>query len=679
MEFALPLRRRIPPGVFPFTLFLLNAYLCRELFTTEYTRHMGSIEAAYISISRLMMNHWGDLSWFPEWYCGIPQQNSYPPLLHFLVAGAASLGHISPALSHHVVSAVFYSFGPVALYLLAARLSESRWTAFVAGLVYSLAAPSLVLVSLLRHDIGGALLDQRLHVLVSWGEGPHITSVALLPLAVLALDRALDSKRPGDVLLSAVAMAAVVLTNWLGAFALAVAALCLLLTRVERVDMSLARLSAWAGGAAVLSYLLASPWIPPSTIRTIEANARLIGGDYRHTYVVLPLFCAASLIGLTAARWWMRRIGAPRGLQFFLLFSLMMAVVTLAAFWAGVNLLPQPERYHIEMDLGLCGLAACGGAWVLSRFPPLWNRRAAIAVPIVLTAALVPQVFRYRKFAHRLITPVDIRSTTEYKTAIWMDAHAHGGRVMVPGASSFWFNAFSDTPQFGGGFDQGRPYAIYPMASYFLYRGEGGDTGEVTRLWLQALGVQAVAVGGEKSGEYYKPFRNPGRFEELPVLWREGDDTIYSVPQRSASLAHVVAEGEWVRHTPWYAYDVGEIRHFVDAINNPRRGAADFRWTSRHSARITADLKPGERLEIQENWHAGWRASVDGQARPVERDGLDFLLIDPQCSGRCVVDLVYDGGVEMKLAKLSSAGALLGCFFWIVADWRLRRAARRRA
>jgi hypothetical protein len=38
-------------------LFALNAYLCHELFATEYTAHLGSIEAAYIGLSQYVLDH----------------------------------------------------------------------------------------------------------------------------------------------------------------------------------------------------------------------------------------------------------------------------------------------------------------------------------------------------------------------------------------------------------------------------------------------------------------------------------------------------------------------------------------------------------------------------------------------------------------------------------------------
>ena len=51
-------------------LLLLNIYICHELFSIEYLRHMGSIEGAFIGISRYAMSHWRDLTWFSPWYDG---------------------------------------------------------------------------------------------------------------------------------------------------------------------------------------------------------------------------------------------------------------------------------------------------------------------------------------------------------------------------------------------------------------------------------------------------------------------------------------------------------------------------------------------------------------------------------------------------------------------------------
>ena len=53
-------------------LFLVNVYICRELFRTEYLNQMGSIEAAFIGLARYVRDNFTDLAWFPLWYGGVP-------------------------------------------------------------------------------------------------------------------------------------------------------------------------------------------------------------------------------------------------------------------------------------------------------------------------------------------------------------------------------------------------------------------------------------------------------------------------------------------------------------------------------------------------------------------------------------------------------------------------------
>ena len=120
-------RNRWWSALIALALFALNLWIAGRLLRIEYTRHMHSIEGAYIAISRLLIDHWHELGWFPLWYLGIPWQNSYPPVLHVLVAGVAALFGLSTALSHHIVTGIAYYLGPVALYWLAVRLGSARF------------------------------------------------------------------------------------------------------------------------------------------------------------------------------------------------------------------------------------------------------------------------------------------------------------------------------------------------------------------------------------------------------------------------------------------------------------------------------------------------------------------------------------------------------------------------
>ena len=256
-------------------LFLLNAYVCRRLFGVEYLRDMGSIEAAYIGLSRYLLAHWRDFSWFPLWYAGIPAQNTYPPLLHWFVALVALLRGISTAHAYHWATALFYCFGPVALFALTLRLSGSLRAAFIAGALYSTLSPSAWLMPEIGRDTG-IFHPERLSALVHYGEGPHVASLTLLPLAILFLDLALKRRRAIYFALAALSFASVALTNWIGAFALALGVIAYLLAK-PIPSKRFAHDLALTVFVAIAAYCLAFPWIPPSTIAAVDANSKLVG------------------------------------------------------------------------------------------------------------------------------------------------------------------------------------------------------------------------------------------------------------------------------------------------------------------------------------------------------------------------------------------------------------------
>ncbi len=644
----------------------LNAFVCRELFWTEYTSHLHSIEAAYIAISRYVLENWRDLSWFPLWYAGIPFQNTYPPLLHWLVALAAGAAGISPALAHHAVTASLYCLGSVTVFGLALKLCDDRRTALTAGVLYSLFSPSAWLAPEIAADMGGAWNARRLHALVYYGEGPHVASLTLLPAAVLLMICALDKRSAGWYLAAGLGLAAVVLTNWLGAAALAAAALAWLLAAdADR------RTWLRAAGLGLYAYLLASRWIPPTTLAAVKMNAQRVGGDYRMGARQL-LYWLAALAVLLAVNHVLARARASRLVRFAALFTLVTGGVTLAAYWFGLVLLPQPHRYHLEMELGIALLAAAG-VGKLWRIP---RRAPAVAAAVALLLLSGAQLGTYRNFAKDLIKPVNIGTTVEYRMARWFQENVRDRRVMAPGTVSFWLNAFADTPQLGGGFDQGITNPLIPAVIFQLYSGmnAGPHEGEIAVLWLKAFGVHAVAVGGPRSREYYKPFRNPQKFAGLlPELWREGDDVIYAVPQRSVSLVRVVRLRDLVREPPPTAVDVDSLRPFVSALENPELPEARWRWKSRREAEITAELRREHALSIAISFHPGWKAQVNGAPCTIYPDGLGLMALEPGCEGSCRIVLTYTGAPELLLARLASWAALGGGLIWALVSRRRPR------
>ena len=631
----------------PLLLLLLNIWIAVRLFHLEYSANLGSNEGEFIAIARGVAKHWGDLRWWPEWSLGLPFQNTYLPLLEAVVGIFSRITGHSPALSFHQVSAAFFCLGPAFLYLMACVMTRMPWTSFLAAAAYSSFSPCALLPAF-RLDLGGLWNLRRLQILAFYGEGPHTACMALIPMAILFLYLALTHGKLRDKVLAGVFLGAAVLANAFGATILAAAVAALLASvRTERFWRNLL-LAAIIGA---LAYCWISPFVPPSVIAAIRMNAPTVDGDYRFTVQsavgVAMLACGFALALSLTQR-------APAHVRFFLLFAwLMTGTVTLGTL-ARIYVLPQPHRYQIAMDMSLCLLAVFGGAEIVRRISP----RALTTAAVVIALALTVQARHAIRYGRGQVRSTDVTKSAMYKLTRWMDANLRGARVMVGGSYSFYFNDFSDTPQLHGGQDPMLPDFMLRIATFTIYSGmnAGARDGEVAALWLKALGAHAVSVPGPHSEEVYKPFANPRKFEGLlPVLWREGDDTVYGVPARSDSLAHVMAAGDLVRDPPISGLDTAQLEKYVAALDAPAYPEARWRWTSRHSAVIDAALAPGQVISTQVTYTPGWRAP----AAQVSQDGLGLLVLKPTCQGPCEIALTYDGGWEWRVTCFLSAAAML--------------------
>jgi hypothetical protein len=363
----------------------------------------------------------------------------------------------------------------------------------------------------------------------------------------------------------------------------------------------------------------------------------------------------------------MHRLKIPFALQFSLLFALLMAAIPLGVAWFKIAIVPQPERYQLEMDLAICLAAVFCFEAFADKIP---GRFKAPLVGVLIILSLFP-ARRDRRFARRIVKPIDISKTIEYKTANWFDTHVPNGRVMAPGSSSFWLNAFTDTPQLDGGFSQGTLNRNHDSVTYQILSADGAGerAAEIDTVWLRAFGVQAIAVGGNASREIYKPFQRPDVFANtFQEAMRDGDDAIYWVPGRSASLAHVLERASLVRDRPIHGLDIAQTQVYVNSLNTP----ANFRWTTRHSAEIEATLRPEQVISVQITYHPGWRALANAKSCRLFGDGLGQIVIEPGCEGACKLELIYDGGLEMRAAKVVSGASWVGCIVWILFYRRKR-------
>lgn len=276
-------------------------------------------------------------------------------------------------------------------------------------------------------------------------------------------------------------------------------------------------------------------------------------------------------------------------------------------------------------------------------------RTIKVALLFLFIALAGEQVVTHRRFAKDVLFPADVTHTIEYRASRWAEENLGGVRVMMPGSIAMWTNAFTEVQQFSG---SSWSMAFNQVQQRGLTAIHADPQKAVT--WLKAYGVGAIAVSGPNSKEAWKPFANPDAFEKFfSVLWREDDVTIYRVPQRTPSLAHVIPESA--------VASGASIEQYTAALDDPALPLAQFEWQGRNRIHIGTSVASGQVISVQVSFHPGWHASVNGQARPIERDNLGLMRIKPQCNGRCDVDLEYDGGWELRLCRYLSFAAVAGC------------------
>ncbi len=647
----MPTARKLTLTVYAAAIFALNFFVCHELFFTEYTDRITSGDSNFISISRYMLDHWRDASWWPIWYNGIPGHDSYPPLLHALVALLAAIERISPALAHHQFACIVYALAPVGLLFLVERVSNSAGTALAAAMTFSLLSPSTLLLSFARIGSGGWLGPWRLCVLTVYGDAPHMFGFALIPFAILALDTALKRRRPINHLITALIMAAILLTNWLGSMALACSVIAWLLATSE----TLADRGRFITTAliALSAYLLACPWIPPSTLRIIASGGQVDEGDFHADMHQFPLRALLLVVILAAVKYALQKRKAPLAIQLPVFLLFLPGCVPIIFDWTRIALLPTPHRYVWETDFAICMLLAAVSAAVLRKVPRqvTW---------VVITAALLlgaRNLYAYRKYAIAVIHPIDMTTTVEYKTTDWLKRNHPDARVFAIGTVAYWMNTFSDIQQVSGGFDPGTPDQQDRTALKTISETTSPET---TLLWLRAFGADYAAVGGPHTAAPFRIFTDPARFDKIAQrVWSEGDDFIYQIPRRSRSLAQIVRRGDTV-----------DIARYVAALEDPSLPTASFHWQTAHSAIINAEIPSDDILSVQITYSPGWHVKVNGARRRIQKDSLGLMSIIPACTGPCTILLNYDGGLEARITQLASIGTLLTLIGLCLVPWR---------
>jgi hypothetical protein len=236
---------------------------------------------------------------------------------------------------------------------------------------------------------------------------------------------------------------------------------------------------------------------------------------------------------------------------------------------------------------------------------------------------------------------------------------------MAPGSIAQWLNAFSEREQLSGSSWSAAPNLMQQAARHETYIETGGV--ETSLMWFRAFGVDAVITAGQNSPEFWKPFKDAAKYEgKFEKLWGEEDTALYLTPRRIRSRTHALPEASRTTRRR------ESVQVFVAALESERLPGLEFRWTGRNAARIEGEVRRGEEVSVQMNYHPGWAARVGDREAEIEADGLGLMWIRPGCDGPCAIDLEYSGGFELHAARGISVLTLVAMGALFVWDWRRR-------
>jgi hypothetical protein len=608
-------------------LFLLASIFLAPYYTRKYTDQWPSIESTFISDARFLAAHWPHPQWQPLWYTGTRFDYIYPPALRY---GTALLSRIFgwwTVKAYHFYTIFFYCVGIAGVYLLVRAGGRSRAASYLCALATGLMSPSLLLFKNMRADAGNWHVPVRFGVLIRYGEGPHITALCLLPIALAFTWRALEARRPRSLVLAAIFCAAVVSNNFYGATSLAIFFPLLVwsffVTRGARGTVFPALVIPMA------AYGLTAFWLSPSYLRITLHNMQYVsekGSSWSQ------IVAAATVIVFGFASYRFARARKDRTWAVFIVGSLVFfGLNVIGNHFLNFRVMGEPGRLIPELDLVVTLAVALLCEWAWCR-PGPWLK---IAVAVVVMVAFGSTRHYIKHGRHIIQSWPNYQSRVEYRVTDWLWKNMPDARSLPSGTVRFWFDTWHDLAEMGGGSEQGLLNPIVPNANAEI---EIGTNPEVAFLWLKAMGVDVMYIAGTHSEEPYKDGQNHERFLTLPVLFDDGQgNTLYNSQRRWIVRARVVDTAKLAAtFAPRTNDDLDSLRPYVDAVENGPDSPVTVERPLTDAMVVHAKIAAGQSLLVQETWDPAWQAWVDGKRLPVRKDIMNFMVVDPPPGDRTV-------------------------------------------
>jgi hypothetical protein len=680
------LRRRLAPALDLILLALLAAVFIWPIFQLGFLDSWGTIESTFISDAHFLAGNLPHPNWQPNWYCGTRWDYIYPPGLRYGVALLHEWTGRGFAHSYHLFVSLFYCIAIGGVYFFVFVCTRSRPAAAAAAMASLLISPGYLILPEFWDDVQPHYwLPNRLNALMRWGEGPHMSAWALLPWALGAAWFGLRRGRSGWLAVSAILCAAAVSINFYGATALA------LMFPFLAWAVFLAEKDWWVwlrGGAiALLAYGLTAFWLSPSYLEITTRNLRWVSQPGHLWSAIL----AVVLIALYALLTWRRANGQPQRAWFVFVagFAMLFTLNVAGQDHFDFRVAGEPQRLAPELDLALILLGVEFLRWLAGRtFGPVHARYGqwlprALAV-MLFVAALVPAKGYIRRAWDYFPEDRNPQNRIEYRMTEWIATHLPGERILATGSLRFWFNTWHHIPQLGGGSEQGM---LNDLVIEPYYQATYGEEPEMTKVWMQAFGVGAIAVHEKSSTEVYHDYVRTDLFaKHMETVYASGQgDFVYRIPRRFPERARIVRKSQ-LEAVPTIArpVNVDHLRAYTAAIEQGPESRPEVIREAPDRIRVRARFEEGEALVVQENFDPYWRAySGAGASLTVRRDPLGFLLIDAPAGDRDIL-LTFTLPRENAIGRLVTALAALILLYLLLASrgggplapgWRTRTLA----
>ena len=646
-----------------FLVFLFTAILIKPYFKAKYTDKWASIESTFIADARFLADHWPHPQWQPLWYGGTRFDYIYPPMLRYGTALGIRLFGWWPVKAYHFYAALLYAIGIAGVYFLMRIGTKSRGGAYLAAISTALMSPIFLFMPRFRND-AWLLHPQRLGVLVKYGEGPHMSALALIPIALGFAWLAFEKPRLWAIACAALFAAGVVSNNFYGATALATLYPILVwafwITRQDK------RILLPACIIPVLTYGLTAFWLVPSYFQVTIENMKYVS-ELGTTWSIWVAF--ATLIIFVVITDKLAKGKPGRTWEVFLAGAVVFFTLNvLGNFYFNFRVTGEPLRLLPELDMIYIMLMVYLLSWMWRRPQIAWHGLAAL---IVVASFWTTHSYLMRAWDIVPSWP-DHTNRVEYQVTEWLAKNMPDARHYPSGSVRFWFDTWHDLTEVGGGSEQGLINGTVNKAQWEINL---GPKPEPTIAWMQAMGADTLFVADAQSQEFYKDFLYPHKFDgALPVIYDDHKgNTLFRVPRRFPDRIRVVDTAKMnAAQAPRYNDDMQRLNAYIDVIERGPDSPATLKRAGTDGMHAHATVSAGQSVLVQESYDPAWRAWAGGKPVGIRHDIMGQMLLDvPPGDHDLVLEFVTP--LENTIGRVVTLLTLAAMAAMIVIDLRRER------